>query len=193
MKILLFLLILMIYLQSPTKADDIRDFEMEGFSVGDSLLDHYNKDEISNALQMKYPKSDKYIKYQFTINNSEYDNISFHLKKNDPKFKIYEISGGTFFTKNFTKCKKYKEKVINDIKSITQNLTENSYRYYYENVEDGKSYADVVEFKYPNGDLIRMWCVNWSEQVENNLNYGDNFSISLTPLKHMNWINEEAY
>ena len=193
MKILLFLLVLMIYLQSPIKADDIRDFEMEGFSVGDSLLDHYNKDEISNALQMKYPKSDKYIKYQFTISNSEYDNISFHLKKNDPKFKIYEISGGTFFTKNFTKCKKYKEKVINDIKSITQNLTEDSYRYYYENVEDGKSYADVVEFKYPNGDLIRMWCVNWSEQVENNLNYGDNFSISLTPLKHMNWINEEAY
>ncbi len=183
----------MIYLQSPIKADDIRDFEMEGFSVGDSLLDHYNKDEISNALQMKYPKSDKYIKYQFTISNSEYDNISFHLKKNDPKFKIYEISGGTFFTKNFTKCKKYKEKVINDIKSITQNLTEDSYRYYYENVEDGKSYADVVEFKYPNGDLIRMWCVNWSEQVENNLNYGDNFSISLTPLKHMKWINEEAY
>lgn len=193
MKILLFLLVLMIYLQSPIKADDIRDFEMEGFSVGDSLLDHYNKDEISNALQMKYPKSDKYIKYQFTISNSEYDNISFHLKKNDPKFKIYEISGGTFFTKNFTKCKKYKEKVINDIKSITQNLTEDSYRYYYENVEDGKSYADVVEFKYPNGDLIRMWCVNWSEQVENNLNYGDNFSISLTPLKHMKWINEEAY
>ena len=193
MKILLFLLVLMIYLQSPIKADDIRDFEMEGFSVGDSLLDHYNKDEISNALQMKYPKSDKYIKYQFTISNSEYDNISFHLKKNDPKFKIYEISGGTFFTKNFTKCKKYKEKVINDIKSITQNLTEDSYRYYYENVEDGKSYADVVEFKYPNGDLIRIWCVNWSEQVENNLNYGDNFSISLTPLKHMNWINEEAY
>ena len=193
MKILLTFLALLICFQSSTKADDIKDFEMEGFSVGDSLLDHYNKDEISNALQMKYPKSDKYIKYQFTISNSEYDNISFHLKKNDPRFKIYEISGGTFFNKNFTKCKKYKEKVINDIKSITQNLTEDSYRYYYENVEDGKSYADVVEFKYPNGDLIRMWCVNWSEQVEKNLNYGDNFSISLTPLKHMNWINEEAY
>ena len=193
MKILLFLLVLMIYLQSPIKADDIRDFEMEGFSVGDSLLDHYNMDEISNALQMKYPKSDKYIKYQFNINNSEYDNISFHLKKNDPKFKIYEISGGTFFTKNFTKCKKYKEKVINDLKSITQNLIEDSYRFYYENLEDGKSFADVVEFKYSNGDLIRMWCVNWSEKVEKNFNYGDNFSISLTPLKHMNWINKEAY
>ena len=53
--------------------------------------------------------------------------------------------------------------------------------------------GDVVDFKYSNGDLIRMWCVNWSEKVEKNLNYGDNFSISLTPIKHMNWINNEAY
>ncbi len=30
-------------------------------------------------------------------------------------------------------------------------------------------------------------------QIDNFLNYGDNFSISLTPLKHMNWINNEAY
>ncbi len=166
---------------------------MEGISIGDSLLNHYNKEEISNALQMKYPSSDKYIKYQFNIDNSEYDNISFHIKKNDSNYKIYEISGGIFFTQNYPNCENHKKKVVNDIKSITQNLIEDSYRYFYEKVEDGKSYADVVEFKYTNGDLIRMWCVNWSEKVEKNLNYGDNFSISLTPTKHMNWINKEAY
>ena len=193
MKIFISILILIIGFQSLTKADDISDFEMEGISIGDSLLNHYNKEEISNALQIKYPSSDKFIKYQFNIDNSEYDNISFHIKKNDPNYKIYEITGGIFFTQNYPNCEKHKKTVINDIKSITQNLIEDSYRYFYKKVEDGKSYADVVEFKYPNGDLIRMWCVNWSEQVENNLNYGDNFSISLTPLKHMNWINEEAY
>ena len=187
------IIIFFLNFHSLVKADDIRDFEMEGISIGDSLLDHYSKEEISNALQMKYSKSDKYTKYQFKINSSKYDNISFHIKKNDPKFKIYEISGGTFFEKNFSKCKKHQTNVINDLKSITQNLIEDSYRFYYENLEDGKSFADVVDFKYSNGDLIRMWCVNWSEKVEKNLNYGDNFSISLTPIKHMNWINNEAY
>ena len=193
MRVFLSIIFIIFSFQSSAMADDIRDFEMEGISVEDSLLDHFSKEEISNALQMKYPKSDKYTKYQFKINSSEYDNISFHIKKNDPKFKIYEISGGTFFNKNFSKCKKHKADVINDLKSITKNLIEDSYRFYYENLEDGKSYADVVDFKYSNGDLIRMWCVNWSEKVEKNLNYGDNFSISLTPLKHINWINKEAY
>ena len=32
--------------QSWTKADDIRDFEIEGMSIGDSLLDYYSKEEI---------------------------------------------------------------------------------------------------------------------------------------------------
>ncbi len=193
MRQFLIVLVLIFSLQSLTKSDEISDFEMNGISIGDSLFEHFSNEEISNALQMKYPGSDKYIKYQFISKNSEYDNISFHIKKNDPEYKIYEISGGIFFTNNYSKCEKHKEIVINDIKSITQNLIEDSYRFFYKKVEDGKSYADVVQFKYNNGDLIRMWCVNWSEKVEKNLNYGDNFSISLSPIKHMNWINKQAY
>lgn len=192
-KLILKVLILILSLHNLSIADDISEFEIEGKSIGESLLDYYSKKEISNALQMNYPKSDKYVKYQFKIDNSEYDNLSFHIKKNDPKYKIYEVSGGIFFRKNFQKCKMHKKKVINDIKLITQNMKEDSYRFFYENLEDGKSYADVVEFLYPNGDLIRMWCVNWSKKVEENLNYADNFSISLTPLQHMNWINKDAY
>ena len=46
MKRLLLILILTLSFQSWTKADDIRDFEIEGISVGDSLLDYFTKEEI---------------------------------------------------------------------------------------------------------------------------------------------------
>jgi len=42
MKRLLLILILIFSFQSLTKADDIRDFEIEGISVGDSLLDYFS-------------------------------------------------------------------------------------------------------------------------------------------------------
>ncbi len=45
MKIILSLLIIIFSLQSLTKADDIRDFEIEGISIGDSLLKHFSKKE----------------------------------------------------------------------------------------------------------------------------------------------------
>ena len=46
MKRLLLILILTFSFQSWTMADDIRDFEIEGMSIGDSLLDYLSKKEI---------------------------------------------------------------------------------------------------------------------------------------------------
>ena len=43
MKRLLLIFILTFSFQSWTKADDIRDFEIEGISVGDSALDYFTK------------------------------------------------------------------------------------------------------------------------------------------------------
>ena len=48
MKRLLLILILTLSFQTLAKTDDIRDFEIEGISVGDSLLDYFNKTKIDN-------------------------------------------------------------------------------------------------------------------------------------------------
>ena len=46
MKIFLSVLIVFFSLQSWTKANDIRDFEIEGISIGDSLLDFLERRNI---------------------------------------------------------------------------------------------------------------------------------------------------
>ena len=50
MKRLLLILILTLNFQTLTKADDIRDFQIEGMSIGDSLLDYFSKKEIDNFI-----------------------------------------------------------------------------------------------------------------------------------------------
>ena len=45
---LILILILTLNFQSWTKADDIKDFEIEGISIGDSLLDFYSEEKILN-------------------------------------------------------------------------------------------------------------------------------------------------
>ena len=49
------ILILTFSFQSLTKADDIRDFAIEGMSIGDSALDFFTKNEIDNSQNAKYP------------------------------------------------------------------------------------------------------------------------------------------
>ena len=50
MKRLLLILFLTLSFQTLTKADDVSDFQIEGMSIGDSLLDFYSENEIKNSI-----------------------------------------------------------------------------------------------------------------------------------------------
>ena len=53
--------------QTLSKADDIREFEIEGISLGDSLLDYYSIEEINESIANPtfYPKSKKFKVKEF--------------------------------------------------------------------------------------------------------------------------------
>ena len=62
MRVFLSVSILIFSFQSWAKGDDISDFEIEGMSIGDSLLDYFSKNEINQAKQdTQYHGSDRYI------------------------------------------------------------------------------------------------------------------------------------
>ena len=58
---LLLILILTLSFQTLSKADDINDFQMEGMSIGDSLLDFFSENEILSAKQKTQYYNDNYI------------------------------------------------------------------------------------------------------------------------------------
>ena len=47
-KLSTYLFLILFSLQTSSWADDISDFEIEGVSIGDSLLDYFSEDEINN-------------------------------------------------------------------------------------------------------------------------------------------------
>ena len=54
MKRLLLILILTLSFQTLSKADDIRDFEIEGMSIGGSLLDNFDKKDLNRFIKDGY-------------------------------------------------------------------------------------------------------------------------------------------
>ena len=74
MKKFLAILILIFTLQTPSQADDIRDFQIEGMSIGDSLLDYFSKKKIlaSEVNWYEYLEKNKFL-------NSEKKNIIKYL------------------------------------------------------------------------------------------------------------------
>ena len=74
MRIFLATLVLILNLQSLTKADDISDFEIEGMSIGDSALDFFTESEILKNRQNYYNDNEfvpVFISVKFDTSHSE--------------------------------------------------------------------------------------------------------------------------
>ena len=110
MKKLLLILILTLSFQSWTKADDIKDFQIEGMSIGDSLLDYFNKEEILKYGDNPY-NSDIWTTYSDMFKSSStYDGFQVTFKKDDYQYKIESVVGQLLYEKNIDKCYKKKKR-----------------------------------------------------------------------------------
>ena len=60
-------------------ANDIRDFEIKGTSIGDSLLDHFKIKTIKSARKYKYKNTKYYSIDIWSDKFNQYTAIQFHL------------------------------------------------------------------------------------------------------------------
>ena len=119
-----------------TNADDITDFEIEGMSIGDSLLDYMSYSEIKKELDREnnfYYKNKSYVSILSSQNIYEnlkfYDDLSIVIKpKNDKNFIIQGLEAQLKID-DIDKCHKKQKIIANDLKKMFQelNLKDNSY------------------------------------------------------------------
>ena len=107
MKKLFIIIIVFISFQSWTKAEDIRDYEIEGMSIGDSALTFFNKKKIDQRKKKGFIYPSKLF-YSATIYNDSrfklYNHVQFHIKNMDDKYIIESIGGQIDFPNDITSC-----------------------------------------------------------------------------------------
>jgi len=191
---LLLILILTFSFQSWTKADDIRDFQIEGMSIGDSALDFFTKNEIDNSKNAKYPNKKFYDVFTHSSKFKKYDSVTLSFKPG--KYKIYAI-GGTmdYRSKTFNECLKDKKEITKEIKSIFSNSNLiDSGLYQTQDLTDNKSKRSQVEIILDKtNEVITVDCVDWSTKTEKKQGWGDNLSITLYSKEYEIFLRNEAY
>ena len=85
MKRLLLIFILTFSFHTLTKADDIRDFQIEGMSVGDSLLDYMSIEKIKDSKRNYFKDKRKYYVVARVDNLENYEVVDLYLKTGDKK------------------------------------------------------------------------------------------------------------
>ena len=141
MRIFLSVLIIFFNFQLWTKADDIKDFEIEGISLGDSLLNYYSKEVIDNFIDpYKDIIPNKKVKTFLVEQDLKlYDILELSFFKNDNDYKLESIGGAIFFQDNFDKCIEKQNEVSNDLYSFFDKPLKNISEFKHPSDNSGKS------------------------------------------------------
>ena len=191
LKLIFFIIFISTFLQF-SKADDISDFQIEGMSIGDSLLNFYNEKKIKNS-KMNYLKGKREF-YVVGIREgwNSYENVEFYLKTGDNKYLIHGIKAGIFFSDNYDQCEKKKDKIVADVETIFSKIEMKDYGLFSHSYDkSGQSKQTAVAFNVEKGH-IRVECVNWSKKITQKNNWIDNLSVSAFNYEATKWI-EKGY
>ena len=159
MKRLLLILILTFSFQTLTKADDIRDFQIEGMSIGDSLLDYFTEKEINNASDNSYDTT-KFITRSFLLKESDiYDFIQISFKPSVKKI-IHGINGVVNYENNFQQCHKPMKKIVSELTLLFPSAEKKDWGKY----EFSEGHYFPITFDLNDLSRAMVACYNWNEE-----------------------------
>ena len=192
MRVFLTILFLIFSIHLCAKADDIRDFEIEGISIGKSALDFFSEDEIKNNLVDWY-KDNKFSSFQ--INKSQnpdifktYDNIEVSFLTNDKNYKIVQIAASISIKKK--NCKKKMKEIENDVSSIFKDYvrSESTINHPVDKSNKSKVIGIYYDFK-SNRDVFAIQCYIMSKES----NYPSGLKLNIAKNKFSTWLSTVAY
>ena len=186
----LIILILIINLPNLSFADDIRDFQIEGMSIGDSLLDYMSEDEINNS-KRDYLKNRKYYVVFITNSLKDYDVIDVYLKSGDKSYEIKTLSG-ILGDMNKSQCLSKKKDIVKELDEIFPNIKKiffNDIPHAFDKTNKSKLYQTGYLFgKDENENHIRVECSFWTKKMKKKHKFEDTLNIVAMTTEIQSWI-----
>ena len=203
MKKLLTLLFALYFLSSPSVfAKDISDFQIEGISIGDSLLDYMTEDEILEGIEktkdyylhLKDPS--KYAHIDFNKGLNTYGWMTIFVKNNssneyitdkNEKYTILFIRGFIAYNEDFDSCIVKRDEIVKVLSGMFPNTQkiENSWT-----DEIDPAVYDDVSFMFDSEDRIVARCNNWDENYRSKRNWAEGLHIVIQPKEIYEWTSD---
>ena len=197
MRIFFTVLFLIFSLQSLTKADDIRDFEIEGISLGVSLLDFFDKKKILSSKVDWYDDLEKnrFLSFAFDEKNfEEYDYVDIWTKYNDKSFKIEGVAGSVYFGKqkqfkDINDCYKKQIEIVDQISGLFTNIKKDGpVKKKHSSDKTGNSTYTDYYFLFENNNNITVSCYDWSDKMGKETGRYDHFAIFIRTVELDSWL-----
>ena len=196
MKKLLGIVLLGLLLSTSTYSDDIKDFQIESMSIGDSALDYFTKSKLEDGELDWFNYSYKEYAHSLVPGKGAYDWFQISYKSYDDNFTIEGLAGIIVKKKyDDDKCNRELDAVAFDISKLFKNTKQEKkklYKVVYNPSEifqktdpSGKSILTSISFDFENEGKIILSCYNMDEatnQIDSpikDINQFDTFRIDI--------------
>jgi hypothetical protein len=186
MKRLFLILILTFSFQSLTKADDIKDFEIEGMSVGDSLLNYFSNAEIENAFD-ESSEDRIYIVKNFIEKNKfkNYEALQISYKATDKKMIITSIGGVITFANKIDECKNKMYQIDIELTNLFPTVARKDWGKYDNHDKTGHYFP--ITFDFDDSSMVMVSCHDWNEQTKIN----DNLKVTIAEANYASYVKNQ--
>lgn len=177
-------------------ANDIRDFEIEGMSIGDSLLDHFTKKKITTSIVNWYDRLEKNKFTALALESDkfkQYDFVDIFTKYGDESYKIVTIAGVMYFgndkeIKDINNCYKKQIIIADEIKSMFKKSKQiGPVKTIFKNADPtGKSSYTDIYFSLADNYHVAISCYDWSDHIKNK---ADHLYMTIRSTKVDRWLN----
>ena len=183
-KIFFTVFFIILSLQSFSRADNIKEIELDGMSLGNSLLNFTSENEIKKNKLNYFEDERQYYVVFYDKNLSRFDDMEIYLKTNDKKYIMKSINAG-LYPKNLNECLETKDKIKKEISSaINVDFVDASYTHnYYTN-----SYING-DVAFLDGGFISLDCMFFDAKDKKKFtSLVDNLSVTLSLNEINDWI-----
>ena len=172
-------------------ADDIKELEIEGFSIGDSLLDHMTKEDILSEIEINKAEynylTDEFGEVYLYKKYKKYDYLSFFVKPKDKNYLIHYIGATITYNDKIKKCL-IKQKEIKKKFSSQFNFTKeenNSFEFPWD--PTGKSKNHYFSLFLESGSEISVSCSEYEKSLKIKNKWKDGLTVEISTKEVSKW------
>ena len=174
-KLSTYLFLILFSFQTSSLGSDISDVQIEGISIGDSLLDYFSEEKI-NANRPVYFEEPEFVPVLiYSQNFKVYDEVQFFIKGRDRKYKIYSITAFIDYDTYIYNCHKKVNELDKELSAILNDAKRGRDTSKHPADKSGKSIIKQISYDLKSGGGAIIGCINWSSKMD----YPDYLFITL--------------
>ena len=185
-----FFILFVLLFSSSVFAEDISDFQIEGMSVGDSLLEYLSRDEIVKQVEesrdfyyyLTYDFAEAIIRNNLKI----YTDITVFVKPNDKEYIIYSIRGALKI-ENLNECLEKQKNASEEIFKIFPYSIKAEDSFPHITDKSGKSMLYETSFR-TDSFLVTVVCTDIVEEILEKNNAYNHLAVAIDEKQVEDWL-----